>query len=451
MSYLKQQYHGGGTMQSILAGRNDFVPRGMDNNKDSSSSFADGTQSFMSILSLRHGIEQVEKLGMARILAHTASLRPLLVGRLAALKHWNGRPICVVYGSGSSKTTAKEEGPTVACNFLRLDGSYVGYSKVHKLSEIHNIHLRTGCFCNPGACHHYLGLKESDLMTNIAAGHIHVNIRRLHQQIQLQAYRLRLVLPGMCQRDHTSAKLHYPIKSCSGMVVDAWPIGSRGLLFDREFAIVNLSMSTALTLKAFPKLCFLYPILDLEGQTLTISYHNPDTSTSRQSETSPPSPELRSLPSSFTIPLHAETSITKSHGEDDPRHMRVCADMCRGRNVHADVFQWLNSCLGLPMQRHVPSIGFANQTQYLLISRQSITHFNPVLVAVNSSMSISQDAFQGPCKRCSLINLDPHTGQFRRQLLPSSLYRPTTAESPFIHHFLTSLSKKRVALGRRPS
>ncbi|UIZ21769.1 hypothetical protein KXD40_000709 [Peronospora effusa] len=148
--------------------------------------------------------------------------------------------------------------------------------------------------------------------------------------------------------DHTSAKLHYPIKSCSGMVVDAWPIGSRGLLFDREFAIVNLSMSTALTLKAFPKLCFLYPILDLEGQTLTISYHNPDTSTSRQSETSPPSPELRSLPSSFTIPLHAETSITKSHGEDDPRHMRVCADMCRGRNVHADVFQWLNSCLGLP-------------------------------------------------------------------------------------------------------
>lgn len=69
-------------------------------------------------------------------------------------------------------TELTPKGPIVACNFLRADGSYVGYSEVHKLAEINNIHLRTGCFCNPGACQHYLGLKESDLMSNIAAGHV---------------------------------------------------------------------------------------------------------------------------------------------------------------------------------------------------------------------------------------------------------------------------------------
>ncbi|CAI5718359.1 unnamed protein product [Peronospora destructor] len=385
MSYLKKHYHGGGTVQSILAGRNYFVPRGMDD-KNSSSRFADGTQSFLSILSLRHGIEQVEKLGMARISAHTASLRALLVGRLAALKHGNGRPICVVYGNGSNKMKAKEEGPTIACNFLRSDGSYVGYSEVHKLSEIHNIHLRTGCFCNPGACQYYLGLKESDLITNIAAGHVCGDDIDLVYGLPTGAVRLSLGYMStfedvavfvefvskyfVCKSapadpatslSSTSLSLGYvskgphlckitlfPIKSCSGMVVNAWPIGSRGLLFDREFAIVDLSTSTALTLKALPELCFLFPTLDLERQTLTISYRTPDASTSRQSVTSPPSPEPQTLPVSFTIPLHADTSIIKSHVKDDPRRVRVCADMCRGRDVDADVSQWLSSCLGRP-------------------------------------------------------------------------------------------------------
>ncbi|CAH0480638.1 unnamed protein product [Peronospora belbahrii] len=172
MSYLKKLYHGGGTVQSILAGRNYVVPRGMDNSNDVSSRFVDGTQSFLSILALRHGIHQVEKLGMANISAHTEALRALLVDRLAGLQHWNGRPICVVYGNDSGRSNAEQQGPNVACNFLRSDASYVGYSEVHKLAEIHNIHLRTGCFCTPGACQHYLGLSELDLMLNIAVGHV---------------------------------------------------------------------------------------------------------------------------------------------------------------------------------------------------------------------------------------------------------------------------------------
>lgn len=35
-----------------------------------------------------------------------------------------------------------------------------------------NIHIRAGCFCNPGACHFYLGLSPDDVKQNLQAGHI---------------------------------------------------------------------------------------------------------------------------------------------------------------------------------------------------------------------------------------------------------------------------------------
>lgn len=31
------------------------------------------------------------------------------------------------------------------------------------MANLHNIYLRTGCFCNPGACQRKLGLTNNDL------------------------------------------------------------------------------------------------------------------------------------------------------------------------------------------------------------------------------------------------------------------------------------------------
>ncbi|KAG2761835.1 Molybdenum cofactor sulfurase [Phytophthora cactorum] len=536
---LRREYQGGGTVQSILAGRNHAVPRGLDGSEDASSRFADGTQSFLSILALRHGIEQVEKLGMANISAHTAALRALLVDKLPGLKHWNGRPVCEIYG----KTDSEQQGPIVTCNYIRSDGSYVGYSEVHKLAEIHNIHLRTGCFCNPGACQHYLGLKESDLMSNIAAGHVCGDDIDVVNGLPTGAVRLSLgymttfedieafveftskyfvcttapaevtdiMVPSSSISSRPVSKGPYlckltlfPIKSCAGMVVNTWPVGSRGLLFDREFAIVDESSGNALTLKSLPELCFLHPIIDLGRETLKISYRKPE-NLAQQSKATPSSSEPPPS-SSFTIPLRADISTTKHQDEDNPRSMSVCTDSCKGRDVGADVSRWLSSCLGRqcalvrvsithlrasqalrPTKKSTAKqraedqgpeasdsdlrpapIGFANQAQYLLISRQSIAHFNAVLGSVDSSISISEDAFRanlivdgcaesfeedkwrhirigstafevsGPCSRCSVINLDPHTGAFSRQPLQVlSSYRRQRS-SIFFGQFLTS-------------
>lgn len=54
---------------------------------------------------------------------------------------------------------------------LRADGcSYYGHAEVEKLASVNNIHLRTGCFCNSGACHKQLGIMLADLKDHVAAG-----------------------------------------------------------------------------------------------------------------------------------------------------------------------------------------------------------------------------------------------------------------------------------------
>ncbi|GMF44809.1 unnamed protein product [Phytophthora fragariaefolia] len=549
LSSLKRNYYGGGTVKSILAGRNFAVLRGLDDKGDESSRFADGTQSFLSILALRHGIKQVGKLGMMNISAHTASLRTLLVDKLSSLKHWNNHPICEIYGK---ITMTQQQGPIVAFNFRRADGSYVGYSEVHKLAEIHNIHLRTGCFCNPGACQHYLGLKESDLMSNIAAGHVCGDDIDLVKGLPTGAVRLSLgymstfedieafvvfaskyfvcrTAPARMSESMSSSLTAsnasrepykgpylskitlFPIKSCAGMVVNAWPLGSRGLLFDREFAIVDLATGSALTLKTVPELCFFQPVIDLGRETLTISYNRNGSLESEHPATTQSTSESRFQPLTFTIPLRADISTSKTQDNDSPRSMRVCTDNCKGRDVGADISRWLSSRLGRqcalvrvssnhlrasqvtrrnggttenhPQLNIKPeaakdsetrqaSIGFANQAQYLLISRQSIAHFNSVLRSVDSAMVISEDAFRanlivdgcaesfeedrwqrlrigrtgaafyvsGPCSRCSVINLDQRTGRFsRRPLQVLASYRRERS-SIFFGQFLTARS-----------
>lgn len=43
---------------------------------------------------------------------------------------------------------------------------------MEKLAGLHGIYLRTGCFCNPGACAWHLGLTADQLRANFNAGHV---------------------------------------------------------------------------------------------------------------------------------------------------------------------------------------------------------------------------------------------------------------------------------------
>ncbi|TYK08631.1 molybdenum cofactor sulfurase isoform X11 [Cucumis melo var. makuwa] len=78
----------------------------------------------------------------------------------------------VPYILSNQQTLCNEMGPVVSFNLRQPDGSWVGHREVEKLASLSGIQLRTGCFCNPGACAKYLGLSHSDLASNIAAGHV---------------------------------------------------------------------------------------------------------------------------------------------------------------------------------------------------------------------------------------------------------------------------------------
>lgn len=533
LPFLQKTYYGGGTVKSILATSNFVVPRDATQQDVNSSPFADGTQSYLSIASLRHGLDRLEQLNMTDVESHTTSLTQFLASQLATHRHWNGRPICELYGNHNQ--AHRRQGSIVACNFLRPDGSYVGYSEVHKLAEIHNIHLRTGCFCNPGACQHYLGLSTSHLLATMKAGHVCGDDIDIVDGLPTGAVRLsigymttfedvaavlsfvdkyfvgRVEPEQLSQRVVTSSSAEYPIprggmpflrkitlfpiKSCGGMVVDAWPVGERGLLFDREWAIIDRGTGAALSLKDTPRLCFVRPVVDLKHQTLSISFSDhPDCV--------------------FTMPLHGELGdgMTKSIGAD-PLDIRVCLGACKANGAGDAVSEWISARLGRECSlvrvssKHLrkstatipkrlsrkhssldrepnpaesdgsnqgtevrgaePTIGFANQAQYLLISRQSIDNFNSVLDSVSPGMQVHEDAFRanfivdgcaaafaedkwrllrigdaafdvsGPCSRCSVINMDQRTGAFdRRPLQALSSYRRERSNI-FFGQFLT--------------
>ncbi|WVZ03488.1 hypothetical protein V8G54_024294 [Vigna mungo] len=124
--------------------------------------FEDGTVSFLSIVSIRHGFKILSSL--------TASA----ISRLGIVD-------IIECGKEGEKEGAKvhddwklqhEMGPIISFNLKRPDGSWYGYREVEKLASLSNIQLRTGCFCNPGACAKYLGLSHLDLISNTEAGHV---------------------------------------------------------------------------------------------------------------------------------------------------------------------------------------------------------------------------------------------------------------------------------------
>lgn len=63
----------------------------------------------------------------------------------------------------------------------------------------------------------------------------------------------------------------YPIKSCAGFSVKEWPLTSTGLKFDRQWMVIN-SSGVAVTQKNSKKMCLIRPIVDLETETLFLTY-----------------------------------------------------------------------------------------------------------------------------------------------------------------------------------
>ncbi|XP_073149560.1 molybdenum cofactor sulfurase isoform X2 [Henckelia pumila] len=356
---LKKTYFSGGTVAASIADI-DFYKR-----RDGIEEYLeDGTISFLSIASLRHGFKVLNDLTMSAISRHAVSLATYVRRSLVGMKHVNGKSVCVVYGLNCPELLPSEMGPIVSFNLKRPDGSWFGYREVEKLASLSSIQLRTGCFCNPGACAKHLDLSHSDLLSNVEAGHICWDdhdilngkptgavrvsfgymstfedaqkflkfIESAFVSFPAQSTYLDLMrewpshppsegADGFIARYFLKSIMVYPIKSCAGFNVESWPLSGTGLSHDREWLLKSLS-GEILTQKKVPHMCYITTAIDLKLGVLFV--------------------ESSLCNEKLQIKLISDSSVTEGE-QIKTYHQRSEIPVCKN-----DIDTWFSCAIGLP-------------------------------------------------------------------------------------------------------
>ncbi|XP_057887926.1 molybdenum cofactor sulfurase [Melospiza georgiana] len=536
---LRKTYFGGGTAAAYLAGEDFYFPR-----KSIAERFEDGTVSFLDIIALKHGFDVLEKLtgGMEKIKQHTFALAHYTYTVLSNLKYANGAPVVRIY-SDTDFSNPDAQGPIINFNVLDENGQVLGFAQVDSMASLHNIHVRTGCFCNTGACQMHLGISNEDIQRNLQAGHVcgdnidlldgrptgsvrisfgymssfedaqtflnfiiatrlsnsdaeiplqsvtklptesvpddHLSFNKadkLSPILQIPDRELRNIpseaettgswppepeaesmraavsetAVPTCRKGGkpiTVAKIYlYPIKSCSAFEVTEWPVGNQGLLYDRNWMVVNQN-GVCMTQKQEPRLCLVNPSIDLKQKIMVIQAEGMDP---------------------ISVPLEDNTGKEAVTCES-----KVCSHRVKTYDCGERIAGWLSAFLGRPCrlirqssdkkskshQKNTKglssatniSLSLVNEAQYLLINVASILQLkehisarlkepleieelirrfraNIVISAPESfeeeewtEISIGALQFQvvGPCSRCQIICIDQQSGERNKEILQS--------------------------------
>jgi molybdenum cofactor sulfurtransferase len=497
--YHLDRYFGGGSVDAVLSGI-DFAVR----RTAPLASLSNGSVHFRGIASLVHGFNELDRVGgMEQIQKHTSTLAAELVRRLKALRHGNGHPAIVLYGAWSKLAAdinlpgGSLPGPTIAFNVMRDDGSFVGYNEVSKLAGLNRppLQLRTGCFCNPGACQAALEQSDDEIQNNYLSSHHvcgdHIDIINekptgairasfgkdsiwedldslvmfLAKNFVNEGSNVHTPIPVEAISEVKVSEMYiFPIKSCSAQRVDRWMMHceSGKLGFDREFALVD-SFGTAMRLQSCPRMSLLKPTIDLESRTMTVR-----------------------APGCSDLVILLDGKCPAS--EDSI--VKVCGNKCGGR-LWGDLAtsDWFSSFLGVRcwLARHVGDryevadsrggVAFANEAPLLLLSQHSVEtlnkvlvsqgqkrvnakHFRPNLVVRASSATVCrvgtalggiensnpEDCWTklklvgseslelsvvGQCARCSMVDVDPATGTKQKTLRALADYRRRNGQITF--------------------
>ena len=406
------------------------------------------------------------------------------------MRHDNGKRVVCIYGQWRHKQkegAAKFIGPTVAFNILDRDGAIIGYDEVSKLASLNqpSIQLRTGCFCNPGACQDALALLDEEIIENWRGGHVcgdrrgkingrptgcirasfgkdslwedmdalisfigkmfvsHENSSRFNENFSPSRIDSRFEIERM---------YIFPIKSCAAIEVHSWPIecNTGKLLFDRDFALVDPS-GVAMRLSSYPKMSVLQPSINMANEVMVVS-----------------APEHEDLILSLKRTSNANSSAQK---------VEVCGVLCNG-NIWGGIkaSNWFTSVLGLRcwLVRHDESKNentslsqksYSNEAALLLVSQNSIARLNSIIasqgwgkqvesrhfrpnIVVSTSVAINQsetadynpeDSWKtiimsgkngqvkllsaGKCARCQMVDVDPSSGMKGNTLKALAQYR----------------------------
>jgi len=141
LAKLERPWFSGGTIVAA------FVQRQYYQSAPGAAHFEDGTVNYLNLPAVEIGLELLDKVGLETIHGHVSTLGLRLITALTALRHADGALAATIYGPRSWH----RRGATIAFNFMHPDGRVVDERYVDRVARRHNISLRTGCFCNPGA------------------------------------------------------------------------------------------------------------------------------------------------------------------------------------------------------------------------------------------------------------------------------------------------------------
>ncbi|XP_024153562.1 molybdenum cofactor sulfurase [Oryzias melastigma] len=422
---LKKTYFGGGTAAAYLTSEDYYVEAA-----NVSDRFEDGTISFLDIVALNHGFESLYRItgNMHNIQLHTFGLARYTFMLLSGLCHGNGRPAAQIYADGHFDSPVTQ-GPILSFNLLDSNGKIIGYSQVDRMASLYNIHVRTGCFCNTGACQAFIGITNQQMKRNLQAGHVcgdNVDLVDgqptgsvrvsfgymstfedcqkflsfvaecfVEKPVTVDPDRLQGLLPVSApseksngvssikvfhreepveQREsdshreaYTLTNIYiYPVKSCGAYEVHNWPVGPQGLLYDRGWMVVN-GNGVCLNQKREPRLCLIRPRVHLPSNKLMLQAPGMDTI---------------SIPLENDILLHTGSAVSQS---------KVCGDRVETVDCGGEAASWLSDFLGQPCRlirqspdftremkkrpcdaASSPSLSLVNEAQYLMINLASV-------------------------------------------------------------------------------
>lgn len=468
---LKKSYFGGGTAAAYLSGEDYYVQAA-----NASDRFEDGTISFLDIIALSHSFDALYKItgGMHNIQQHTFGLARYTYMLLSSLRHGNGRPVARVYTEGHFESPSTQ-GTILNFNLMDSQGQIIGYSQVDRMASLYNIHVRTGCFCNTGACQSFLGISNQQMKRNLQAGHVcgdsidlvdgqptgsvrmsfgymstfedcqkflnfvvecfvgkpvtvdAARIERLKNAATLpqgsNEEPIKCSSGEICRVDerrpteaamkgfergdssghreaYTLTNIYiYPIKSCGAYEVHDWPLGPRGLLYDRGWMVVN-GNGVCLSQKREPRLCLIRPRVHLASNKLLLQASGMET---------------------ISVPLENE-----KHTSLRVCQSKVCGDRVETVDCREEAAAWLSDFLGQPCRlirlssdftrdmRKKPSeaaavsspLSLVNEAQYLMINRASVEHIHRLILSRKDS-----------CEDDRLLDVQNVISRFRANLV----------------------------------
>ena len=148
-------YFGGGSVQYISPYDDSHVEY-----KSGIHGLIYGTIPFTTLLSLSSGLQLItNRLSYRSISSHTQCLIDYCRNEMCTMKYSNGQHLCLFYGERNEilRNNGYSYGAILNFNLFNSDGQFLSSRLIQRIASDHQIILRVGTFCAPGASQAYLG------------------------------------------------------------------------------------------------------------------------------------------------------------------------------------------------------------------------------------------------------------------------------------------------------